>query len=586
MSVVIEVPSSRPAALPEPDGDPASIDALADTLAVVGSRYEEFGDEAVVLREIRTWSGEAFDRYRPAADRVAREHEAMARTVERVARAAYAHADTLRDLRRTWQGLVDRRDAIDEDRSTLIADIEATTDATETQIEALRTRARELGGRYDTLVSDHDALRRQVQANDDLLRQAFENGTDLDEALSETGGVNDVAADVVARPGAPGPGADPGDVRAWWDGLTDAEREAVVAAYPGLIGSADGLPAQARDDANRVLVEEDLAALRAKESDGTLDESERELLDNAEATEEALEAADAYSDPITGEAPGGLLWLYDPGAFDGDGRVAVAVGDPDTADDVSVQVPGITTEMTDVPSYTQQAINLYESVRHAGDGSSVATMFWLGYDTPESAVDVDTITSGRAEDGGGRLADALDGLRASRDDPAHLTVIGHSYGSTTTSYALGDHDVDVDEAVLIGSPGAGPAEDAGDLGVDDGHVWAGRNSRDLVGIFGDEGWFHTPGGLGMDPSSDDFGAQRFEAESAQRGGIRNIDDHSRYYDPDSESLYNLGRIVDGDPDAVNRADHTFDPWYDAPRDPEWDRDPTEDVPGASDTTAR
>jgi pimeloyl-ACP methyl ester carboxylesterase len=254
------------------------------------------------------------------------------------------------------------------------------------------------------------------------------------------------------------------------------------------------------------------------------------------------------------------------------GRVAVGVGDLDTAEDVSVQVPGIKTEQSDVPGYTAEAMRLYESARYQGDGSSVATMFWLGYDAPEGAVDWDTVTRGRAEDGGERLADAIDGLRASRPgDPAHLTVIGHSYGSTTTSYAATDHDLAADDVVLIGSPGAGPAGEASDFSVGEDHVFVGRNSDDLVAFLGDEGSYHNPGGLGIDPSSEDFGATRFQAESEHRNGWRDIENHSRYYDHDSESLYNLGRIVDGEAGGVNTAEQSYDPWWRPAVDPEKDR---------------
>src|SRR5690606_29961298 len=147
-----------------------------------------------------------------------------------------------------------------------------------------------------------------------------------------------------------------------------------------------------------------IAELTQKEADGLLGADEKKRLENARATQKALKTADDYVMPGTDDRPGGTLWLYDPDAFDGDGRVAIAVGDLDTADDVSIQIPGIKTEMTDAPGHVQNAADLYESARYNGDGSSVATMFWLGYDTPEGAVDWDTITEGRAKDGGERLS--------------------------------------------------------------------------------------------------------------------------------------------------------------------------------------
>ena len=589
MSATIVVPRSEPAEIRRPEGDAGRADALAQSLYSASGRYEQMADTADDLRTVEGWVGRSMDAYAEASGRIATEHAAMATTVERVGRSVTAYADTLRDLDVEWETLTATKRSLDRQRQDLLDEIARTTDATEADVARLRSWAGSLSAYYASLVADHAAYVRRVGVNEDTLRQAFANGTSLDDALSADGGASDLAAGAMDRPGAPGTGASPERTKAWWDGLREAEQAAVVAAYPHLVGSADGLPAAARDGANRVLLDDDLATLGAQEADGTLSGTERKALENARATERALASADAYTDPLTGESPGGQLWLYDPTAFDGDGRVALAIGDLDTARDVSLQIPGITTEMSDVPQYTTEAANLYESARYNGDGSTVATMFWLGYDAPEGVVDWDTVTEGRAADGGRRLADAVDGLRASRsDDPAHMTAIGHSYGSTTTSYAATDHDLAVDDVALIGSPGAGPAETAADFSVGADHVYDGRNSNDLVGALGDQGWVHKPFGLGLgvDPSSEDFGATRFEAESTDRNHLRDIANHSRYYEPDSESLYNLGRIVDGHGSDVNVARHTYDPWWGPVMDPEIDREVTSDVPGRSDTTAR
>ena len=340
----------------------------------------------------------------------------MATTLRRVARAVAAYADDLRAHQATAADLLTRKRDLDADRAGLVADVNAITDATPQDVAALRGRADDLRLAYRRLVEDHADLQRAVRDNEQRLRQAFEAGTTLRDALSATGGASDTAVEAMGRDGAPGSGASPSEVQRWWAGLSEAQQQAALAAYPSLLGQADGLPAGVRDEANRLLLDDDLATLAAQRDDDTLGADEVQRLANAEATRDALADADGFTDAITGEQPGGRLWLYDPGAFDGDGRVAVAVGDPDTAADVAVAVPGITTETVDVVGGVNDATNLYEAARFNGDGSSVATMFWLGYDTPEGAVDLDTITRGRAEDGGERLADAIDGLRASRPE--------------------------------------------------------------------------------------------------------------------------------------------------------------------------
>lgn len=122
----------------------------------------------------------------------------------------------------------------------------------------------------------------------------------------------------------------------------------------------------------------------------------------------------------------------------------------------------------------------------------------MGYDAPdntpwgEGGFDArEVLDEDAATEGGELLADDLDGLRASADDRSHLTLIGHSYGSTTAGHAAHDQPVDVDDIVFLGSPGVGGDTDhADELHVDDGHVWTGLNSRDIVGQLGNHGSVH------------------------------------------------------------------------------------------------
>lgn len=572
-----------------PEGTPSAAETLASTLLSNSARISEFAEEAAALASPSyLWLGDAASAYSTHAAAFAKKHEPMAATLKRVARGVDVFAEQLRTLLSDHTDLTGEISGYHRDRNDLIADVNAAKDVTEAEIAALQERARRLTTRYSWLLSDVSTFTERVTANEEFLVQLFTGADTAAEAAKADGGIDPLA--LAAIGGMPSAGDGPEKMAEWWAGLTEAEQDALIAAYPERFGSADGLPASARDDANRLLLDSDLTELRMKKQAGTLTADERQRLENAEAAEKALKLADDYVVPGTDERPGGTLWLYDPDAFDGDGRVAIGVGDLDTADDVSIQIPGIRTEMTDAPGYAQQAANLYESARYGGDGSSVATLFWLGYDTP--AGDLlewgEVPSESYAEEGGARLAAAVDGLRASRaDDPAHMTAIGHSYGSTTTSYAATDHDLAVDDVALVGSPGTGPAENASDFSVGADHVYAGRNSRDLVGFLGDEGWVGKDDvfdlGLGMDPSSEDFGAHRFEAESTSRWPIINTTDHEKYFDRDTESLYNLGRIVDGHGGDTNSADQSYDPWWRDPVDPEWDRDPTTNERNRSDT---
>ncbi|MFK4761018.1 alpha/beta hydrolase [Microbacterium sp. ZW T5_45] len=594
----IDVPAAI-GSVDRPEGSPADAESLASTLLTNAARMNEFADEAEALATHNAlWVGEASAAYSAHASAFATRHEPMATTLKRVARGVDVFAEQLRTLKSDHTDLTGEITTYHRDRNDLITDVNAAQDVTESEIGALQERARVLTTQRSGLVSEIVSFTQRVTANEDFLVQLFTGADTAAEAGEADGGIDPLA--LTAINGMPSVEDGPEKMAAWWEGLSEAEQDALTAAYPERLGSADGLPAWARDDANRLLLDSDLADLRAKEEDGTLTETEKQRLVNAEAAEAALRTADTYVVPGTDDKPGGMLWLYDPDAFGGDGRVAIAVGDLDTADDVSIQIPGIRTEMDDTADYVQDATDLYESARYIGDGSTVATMFWLGYNTPAG----DLLEWGEvpsehyAVDGGERLAAAVDGLRASRaDNPAHMTAIGHSYGSTATSYAAAEHDLAVDDIALVGSPGTGPADDASDFSVGADHVYVGRNSSDLVATLGDEGWLNKhPIGLGVDPSSEEFDAQRFRAEDVNRqrnegvvkgghydGPSYNFDDHVKYFDRDSESLYNLGRIVDGHGDDINPAKNSYDPFWELPQDPESDRTPTQGVPGESRT---
>ena len=356
---------------------------------------------------------------------------------------------------------------------------------------------------------------------------AFTRVLTLDQVEAAYGGAADPADAALA--GKPPAGASPAEVYAWWQGLTERQRQAIIAAAPGAIGNLDGIPAAARDAANRVSLGRDLAQLGAYEDSGSMTDHERDLLRNARAAADALDRIEGGVDPVTGDPIEARVYIYEPGAFDGDGAVAISAGDLDTADNVSVVVPGFGTDGASAGYQADRAVRLYEASRSLDSSASNATIFWIGYDAPDNlppdGLDAVGVTGeGMAEAGGDRLADTLDGLRATRpDDPAHLTAIGHSYGSTTLGHAASDHGIPVDDIVVVGSPGLGGGVDsADDLGIDPSHVYAGANSRDPIAYLADDGWVGLGtldgAGLGNDTVEDDFGANRFEAEDVSRPG--------------------------------------------------------------------
>jgi pimeloyl-ACP methyl ester carboxylesterase len=370
-----------------------------------------------------------------------------------------------------------------------------------------------------------------------------------------------------------GPPADPAKRAAWWAALTPDEKGTLVRAYPKRYGEMQGLPAEGRDMANRILLDQDIAELEEKVRLGLATDDDKRALAGAKAVKQQLARVQNTVDPVTGEPVPAQLLIYDPRAFGGQGRAAIVVGDLDTAQNVAVAVPGLT---SDVPSYmdnlTGNALNLYGEARAAAPGESTAVVAWMGYDAPDFA----TVGSDdQAEAGAKLLAGDVRDIQTTRaGNPPHLTVVGHSYGSTTTGLAASKEGMRVDDLVLIGSPGAGHANTAGDLHMSGDHVYVGSNSSDTVTYRTRTAFGWDP--LGQDPAGDEFGATRFQAEATDRNpAVPGIADHSKYYDPGSESLYNISSVVTGDYSDVTTAEQRDERggWLNG-KDPESERTPT------------
>jgi hypothetical protein len=570
----------EPAQVPVLDADPAGVRRCGEDLLVASAQVDDLGTFAARGGRIGDWTGAASTAYhaelRPAGHRA----DAMSLALRAVAQRVDAHADELESLLDRRVGLMDWRRHL----GRAIADLrrrvgEATADAA----AALQSEADGLRRQVEHFGIDLTAWWSDVGAEERAMQLAFSRVLTLDQVEAAYGGLADPADAALATK--PPAGASPQRVYQWWLGLTDAQRQAIIAAAPGAIGNLDGIPAAARDAANRVMLGRDLAQLGAYEGSGSMTGHERDLLRNARAAQEAVDRIERGVDPVTGEPILAQVYLYEPGAFQGDGAVAIAAGDLDHADNVSLTVPGFGTDGASAPYQGDRALRLYEASRSLDPTATNASLFFIGYDAPDNlptdGLDaLGVVTEDLAEAGGDHVADALDGIRAIRpDDPAHLTAIGHSYGSTTLGHAAHDHGIPVDDIVVVGSPGlGGDVDSADDLGIDPSHVFAGANSRDPIAYLADDGWagLGTLGGagLGNDPVEDDFGAIRFEAEDVDRPPYPSFGEHSLYFDHDTESLYDIASVVNGDYGDVLQAGHVHDPWYAGPQDPEAGRDPT------------
>ncbi|MBA9045741.1 MULTISPECIES: alpha/beta hydrolase [Streptomyces] len=383
----------------------------------------------------------------------------------------------------------------------------------------------------------------------------------------------------------------------WWDHLTQEQREEYLAVYPDVIGNMDGIPAAARDQANR----ENIDLLIGKLS-GRDDAKSKTMLDGLKSIEDQLRHPDPKFPPMY------LLGIGDSG----NGRAIVSYGNPDTAKNVSAYVPGLGTSLdTDFAGGDLKRARDTAKDAQFYDPSS-ASIVWLGYDAPQISAsegihNADVMSTHDARVGATAYNHFMAGISATNDhtDP-HITAIGHSYGSLTVGQAAQRHGgiPGADDIVLVGSPGTG-VDKAADLNVGKNHVFVGAADHDPVTMLPShkeaagtgmgsyigavEGAFlgHLSGGsvidqmtdtvlgagaggtvgyhlghsasaphelwFGTDPASKDFGARRFHVDPGPMPSLQDpAPAHSNYFNPvkDKESANNIALIVAGRSDQI------------------------------------
>lgn len=225
---------------------------------------------------------------------------------------------------------------------------------------------------------------------------------------------------------------------------------------------------------------------------------------------------------------------FDLGFAGGDGKAAIALGDPGTAEHVGVLVPGVNNAVGSVGNSLQDAASLRSEVARSVDENLMertSTIVWMGYDNPSGLLD--GINRAEAHQGAPWLKkfvrDLRDGHRESPEAP-HITVFGHSYGSVVTGRA-GLAGMEADDIVFLGSPGVGRFPvNASDF--PQARIWAARTRWDPIAIPAAYRF------LGSDPMGRHFGARKIPMDDDQRG-------HSDYFEARMVGTANLARILTG-----------------------------------------
>lgn len=382
-------------------------------------------------------------------------------------------------------------------------------------------------------------------------------------AGSTPGGPRVVPAANPVASAEPPPGNDPAKNKQWWEGLTPEERARLVRERPELIGGLDGLPATARDDANRLVLERlpgelraEAARLRAEIGQPGLDpDSALGQLARAEALEQRAAQLEKLRErlgpdnaPYDPNDPGKGDQRYFLLGFDnaGDGRAIVARGNPDTAQNVATLVPGIMNDITTVGESTPPKQSLIDRIDVLHEAATnrrnvpTSVIGWLDYDTPSGAAVPGTFSGDAADSARKDLQSFQQGLRASHlGPPSHNTLIGHSYGALVAGAAARDGNLQIDDFVSVNSLGNG-TQHASELRAT--NVWVTEHNDDPSADLGVHG---------RDPSDIRYGAKVFESDPLP-GTHLPQGVHSGAFDrvPGNVGLDNLGRIIAGDPPPV------------------------------------
>ncbi|ORV85525.1 hypothetical protein AWC11_01460 [Mycobacterium interjectum] len=365
----------------------------------------------------------------------------------------------------------------------------------------------------------------------------------------------------------PPPRSSAEEVNRWWKTLDRAQQSRLIADHPPELGNLNGVPVVARNAVNRAVMNgdlrrvEDVAARNGVPVDAVVSGPGKYGLSqlaitrygNASRTQQGLRAAVTALDQRT--SPEVFLLKYQPEAFGGDGAAAIALGNPDTAANTAVLVKGAGAGVREGTLAKADGVRLYQESVRADGSKPTAVVTWVGYNAPDNWYDAGLREPDMARAGARALAADINALAVTHEGaPTHLTVVGHSYGSTVVADAAA-YGMRANDAVLVGSPGTDLAHSVADFHLSPGgHLYVGAASGDAVtwspgrvtgpGLIG-----LSFGGLGDDPAMDGYGSTRFKAE-VPGNSANPLYDHSHYFDDGSESLFSIADIVSGHGDAL------------------------------------
>lgn len=389
----------------------------------------------------------------------------------------------------------------------------------------------------------------------------------------------------------PPPGdASPAEVSMWWASLSDDEKAQATTDHADSIRNRWGVPADIRDALNTLALADDLARTQ-KEIDelsdtrtgfpGGGDYRDSGQLSGADhrrrsELEERLYTLGEIDKKLRSVPESHLLQLdMDSHAVP---EVTYSVGNPDLADNVTLTVPGYTTNPKDsFGGMADDALVLQRDASRLSPNSTTATIAFMGYQAPQDALttfDLGVATTADAYTGAEKVSTALKGVEAANGNgDLTLSLFGHSYGSTTSGIAAQQLALDgvtpIDALALYGPPGF-PDVDAtpsvAPFGIERSRTFYMAAEGDAV-VDVLDGARRFDVGLGHSPEQ--WGMQELSTERAQtvlgerydtdgynalkertEGRNPGVNAHSIYPKEHTTSAFNLAAIATGNSDKA------------------------------------
>jgi hypothetical protein len=517
--------------------------AVDDAGQQVKTRVDELSRLADGLnwQHPREWHGEASEQARAERVRLVGLYDDFGHETDPLKRALWSAADAIATLRRDQEAVEEQalfHDMVVSDAGELVTD--TGHEPMPTSPEAAE-RTRIAGELRDEI----ERIKTQAGVIDEDLADALRRAAYPAKYPDKNGNQSRLN---------PPPSGKPSEINDWWLGLSEEERNELIATRPEFVGSTDGIPAEYRDTANRQVLTDQRADLKSQ-----LDGLYARIRQNPMAAFELRDDIDALKGKINGiddirerleNTKGGKQDAYLLGIDGENGQAIIAMGNPDTATNVATFVPGTGSGLASIGGDMSRADSMARAADNAGSPST-SVITWVGYAAPQDLAEA--ADPSFAENAEYDLDQFQNGLRATHEGvPSHNTVIGHSYGSTVIGHTAASDGLNADDVVFVGSPGVG-VDNAADLNMSPDHVHATTAEHDIIRasnldlsiVTGFDTDVHGP-----DPTGRDFGANVFESDPGTKGsdyaGGLSSEAHSQYWDHGNKALENMGLIIAGE----------------------------------------